>query len=590
MALKDIIFGKKNQSESKPDKTVSSDKKKAVKKGQPDVNELEAPYRPTIQFISAEGIGTYWKKPEISSGYEIYRSYKEDETGELVMTINDKLLGIWTDDSFDRSYREIFYRVRSFLKQDDGTVKYSAFTEPFSAKYRDDVELEREITYVHSGDKRRMRAFYGWGELEDAVWKSSDESIATLGEDGTITGVSKGEVEFTCESPSLGLCKSAKVVVDRDAPEPLTEITSRYVYNDDSGIWSNPDSENTDCAVIMMTGDMMCGKGQIEKQYNEEEGWNFNDSFDYVKEVTGESDFTIGNLETLLDPAWPYMTDEWFIDNISNCNAPPRYLDAIKYGGFDAVVMANNHTCDGGLSALLATIDQVDRYKLIRTGLYKNQDEKRYSIVDINGIKVGFLAYMSPNTGYKGKDRQLTPEQKKTLLNNYTDEKAARDVADCRKDGAEYIIVYMHWGQKNYKNPTKSQITEAQGVADAGADYIIGSNPHVLERYDEINTKDGRIVPCFYSLGNFHARMNQIIGNRDSVMVKIKLERDADGKIRLSDNTYIPFFTFSRFEGCYLAPVSVSLAYHGDKKRYRRKDKYDRIRKLIGNKIRICDE
>ena len=69
MALKDIFFGKKNQSESKPDKIVSSNKKNAAKKEQLDVNELEAPYRPTIQFISAEGIGTYWKKPEVSSGY-----------------------------------------------------------------------------------------------------------------------------------------------------------------------------------------------------------------------------------------------------------------------------------------------------------------------------------------------------------------------------------------------------------------------------------------------------------------------------------------------------------------------------------------
>ena len=555
-----------------------------------DVNELEAPYRPTIQFISAEGIGTYWKKPEVSSGYEIYRSYKEDETGELVMTINDKLLGIWTDDSFDRQYREVFYRVRLFLKEDDGTIRYSDFSEQFSAKYRDELELEREITYVHSGDKRRMRAFYGWGELEDAVWKSSDESVATIGEDGTITGVSKGECDITCESPSLGISESARVVVDRSAPDPLTEITSRYVYDPETGIWNDPNAENTNRAVIMMTGDMMCGKGQIEKQYNEEEGWNFNDSFDYVKEITDGSDFTTGNLETLLDPAWPYMTDEWFIDNISNCNAPPRYLDAVKYGGFDGVVMANNHACDGGPSALLATIDQVDRYKLIRTGSYKSKDEKRYAIVNINGIKVGFLAYMSMKTGYKGKDRQLSPEQKEVMLNNYTDEKAAKDIADCRKDGAEYVIVYMHWGQKNYKNPTKAQITEAQGVADAGADYVIGSNPHVLERYDELTAKDGRTVPCFYSLGNFHARMNQITGNRDSVMVKIMLQKNKDGKVVLGENTYIPFFTFSRFEGCYLAPVSVCEKHHNGIERYRRKAKYDRIRKLIGNKIRVCDK
>ena len=67
----------------------------------------------------------------------------------------------------------------------------------------------------------------------------------------------------------------------------------------------------------------------------------------------------MGNLETLLAPGWPYMLDEAYIDNKNNCNASSRYLDAVRYGGFDAVAMANNHNCDGGKTALLETIRQV---------------------------------------------------------------------------------------------------------------------------------------------------------------------------------------------------------------------------------------
>ena len=609
--IKRKIAGKNNKSPDAGRKSASADKSSKGSNKVParDPNELEAPYRPTIQSITAAGIETYWKKPEDCSGYEIYRSYDPDDIGELAMVINDKLLGVWTDSTFDHNSRVIYYRVRSFLNEKDGSKRYSDYCEQFRAEYRNEMELEREVTYMHSGSERRIRAFYGWGEVEDAVWSVSDEAVASIDNKGIINGLSKGECTVTCKSPSLGIEKSAKIVVDRSAPEPLTEITSRFEKDPETGIWfsrnsdkdKNTDNNDTVRAVIMMVGDMMCGKGQIENQYDEETGWNFNGSFDYVREITAESDFTIGNLETLLDPAWPYMTDEWFINNISNCNAPPRYLDAIKYGGFDGVIMANNHSCDGGVMAIRATLDQVDKYQLVRTGAFKDSDEKRYVIADINGIKVGFVAYMSLATGYNGKDRRWSQADKDVILNNFSKEKAAVDIAECRAAGAEYIIAYMHWGQKNFRKPTEVQKKEAQDIADAGADFILGSNPHVLECFDYIYTAYGaedsaaggaglKKVPCYYSVGNFHARMNQVTGNRDSVIVRITLQRDASGEVVLIDNTYIPCYTYNRVKGSYLAPVSVSESYHEGLKRKSRKETYRRIKASIGDKVTICDE
>ena len=337
----------------------------------------------------------------------------------------------------------------------------------------------------------------------------------------------------------------------------------------------------------MMVGDMMCGKRQMEAQFSEKEGWNFNSSYTYVREITASADFAIGNLETLLASGWPYMIDETYINNTNNCNATPRYLDAIRYGGFDAVVMANNHNCDGGPRALLQTIEQVDKYKFPRTGVFANAEEKRFFIADIKGMKVGFVSYNSKDTGFNGKEASWTGDERNVLLNIFDAEKAKRDIRACREAGAEYVIAYMHWGFKNFREIAAHQIEEAKIVADAGADYIVGSNPHLVQIYDEITAADGRVVPCAYSVGNFQAVMNQVKGNRYSVVLRAVLTRNEEGKVVLADNSYIPCLTYTDINGHLWAPLALSDNCHAGVFRKGKKTIRKRIEETMGSKIKV---
>ena len=52
---------------------------------------------------------------------------------------------------------------------------------------------------------------------------------------------------------------------------------------------------------------------------------------------------------------------------------------------------------------------------------------------------------------------------------------------------------------------TDEQAEMAKFFADAGADVIIGSHPHVVQKVDEIINSDGKKTIVFYSLGNFRA-------------------------------------------------------------------------------------
>ena len=531
---------------------------KTIKEGnEASLNMPERPFGTKISSISDEGIEYYWKKLERVSGYEIYRSYDEEGSFELLTRIENRRKGTFKDTSFDHEKKEVFYRMRTFLTDDEGNTHYSAYTEPKAAQFREELEPEREVTYMYSRTSRPFKAFVGWGEAGGAAWSSDNEAVARVSSDGVVEAVAEGECVLTCEDSVSGMQCQTRIVVDRKAPEPLSEITSRYEPDPETGIWKNKDAEVTNEAVITMVGDMMCGQKQMNAQKTET-GWDFRDSFEFVRDRFMESDLAVGNLETLLAAGWPYMADEVYINNFNNCNAPATYLDAVKYGGLDAVVLANNHNCDGGPRALKDTIEQVRKYRFASTGAFTSADEKRYFIADVNGIRVGFLAYMSKFTGFNGKEKEWDKADQDTMLNIFTPEKAKKDIEACRAGGAEFVITYMHWGLKNFKTVSDRQKQEAGDAANAGADMIIGSNPHVLQPFEVLTDDTGRKVPCYFSLGNFQSIMNQVPGNRESLIVRIKLRKDESGRVILAENDYLPCNTFTTLEGCHWAPVSLT--------------------------------
>ncbi|MBO5994039.1 MAG: CapA family protein, partial [Firmicutes bacterium] len=412
----------------------------------------EMPYGTRVTKISKEGIEFYWKKPEHAKGYVVYRSYDPENGFQEIARINSRAVGEYTDADYDRDREKIYYQVRSFIKDDEGGFIYSPVTDPKEAAKKIDLEISHENLYLYSGSSRKLQVYFEWSEPKEVEWSADAPEVASVDSEGVVTAHKTGVSNITCFSHESGTSVTCQVTVNRQAPEPLGEITSRYEYSEGEGCYVQAEPKQEGTAVIMMVGDMMCGKTQSDAQWDPEVGWNYNDSYEYVRRVTKDSDLAVGNLETLLAAGWPYMSDEAYIDNKNNCNSPSRYLDAVKYGGIDAVVMSNNHNCDGGTRALTETIEQVDRYNFIRTGVYKDASEKRFFIAKVNGIKVGFLSYNSSKTGFNFKDADWTKEEKNTMLNVFTEEKIKKDVKDLREAGAEYIIVYMHWGIKNFKN------------------------------------------------------------------------------------------------------------------------------------------
>ncbi|KRQ87505.1 Capsule biosynthesis protein CapA [Caloramator mitchellensis] len=240
---------------------------------------------------------------------------------------------------------------------------------------------------------------------------------------------------------------------------------------------------------IVMAGDVIFHKPQLTYARTKN-GYDFKPSFEDIKYLISDANISVfnleGNINTKLKPS-----------GYPKFNYPIEAVDALKWAGFDGVVLANNHSLDTGLEGLKGTIYNFNKKGLKVIGAGKNS-ETRTAIYEVNGIKVGFLAYT-----------QFINFQKSGLgyVNMIDIEKIKSDITRL-KGQVDFCIVYMHHGTEYLREVEKNQITLYRKIADLGADYIVGNHPHVARKSEYYKTKDGRGVIINYSLGNFISNQN----------------------------------------------------------------------------------
>lgn len=329
----------------------------------------------------------------------------------------------------------------------------------------------------------------------------------------------------------------------------------RFVRGED-GFWYNPEAEETGHALLSFTGDLMSEPRQ-QQTYRFGNQHYFHPEFRFVRSVFRESDFVAGNLETTLTDLTPYAGEWHIIDGKYHCNAPKALLDALRYAGFDALVNANNHNCDSAVMGLMDTLDAMDEKQFIHTGTFHPEGDPRFALVKVNGIRIALLSYA---TYFNQLEGNFTELGRNTLLNAYSKEKAAKDTADAKAAGAELVFVYIHWGQEYTHEVSDAQKQMAAEIAEAGADYIIGSHSHCLQPRDEIHTADGRVVPVVYSMGNFITGETRLICKHTGIL-QLFLTRK-DGGIQIAEH-FIPCYIYDDIRGSAFAPVPTDIVLNG---------------------------
>lgn len=305
---------------------------------------------------------------------------------------------------------------------------------------------------------------------------------------------------------------------------------------------------------LIAVGDVI-GHDTILELANTGTGYDFRSLFAPLKEDIKSADIAVVNMETPFggEDVGPFIGYPAF-------NTPEEMGLALIDSGFDVVQLASNHSMDSGTDGLLHELDFWSHHKDEVTTIGVNDSpeaKEEIPIVEKDGIRIAFLNYTYGLNGYE------LPEEYSYMLTLLTDENAdfIRSQIEAADQAADLVVVCPHWGTEyQLKVPDASQESWAELFTEAGADVIIGTHPHVVERAEWIEA-GGKEALCYYSLGNYVSNQQEtetVLG----AMAYLEIENGADGAKVVKDSAkVIPLVTHNDKTG---DPVKIATYYLAD--------------------------
>lgn len=274
-------------------------------------------------------------------------------------------------------------------------------------------------------------------------------------------------------------------------------------------------------------------------------GYDFTRAFQDVAPLLTEADCTVLNLEGNICGE-PYGS--------GTASAPTQLLSALRAAGVDLVQAANSYTIYNGLIGLNATLTAVRNAGLEPLGAYVSNAEfdanKGYTICDIQGIKVAFVAFTK---GLGGMGLPEGSEKCVNLLYNDYDmtyksvnEAGINTVLKAVKsEKPDLIVAMLHWGSEGSDEISKTQKSIVNLLQKKGVDVILGTHPHLVHEVD-FNRDKGTLIA--YSLGDFYGNAT-IGGSNYSIILDIEVTKDMDlGTTRVTGFDYTPIYTVTEGE------------------------------------------
>lgn len=222
-------------------------------------------------------------------------------------------------------------------------------------------------------------------------------------------------------------------------------------------------------------------------------GYDFAPMFADIAPVIGFADLAICHLETPIAPAGQALS------TYPLYGVPVEVTHAIASAGYDRCSTASNHTFDRGVAGIDRTVSALESVGVQQSGMARTPSEAIPKVEAVHGVDVAHLSY---TYGFNG--AYVPPGQgwRSPLIN------VDRIIADgraARAQGAELVVLSLHWGVEYNSQPSAEQRRVAEAVTASGAvDLILGHHAHVLQPIERING-----VWVAFGLGNFLSNMRE---------------------------------------------------------------------------------
>ena len=311
----------------------------------------------------------------------------------------------------------------------------------------------------------------------------------------------------------------------------------------------------TGTATIGATGDMLMHMPCVNPALQSDGTYDFSAYFTNLTSYVQAVDYAVANLETTLaGTSYKYSGYPQF-------NCPDGIVPSLRSAGFDMLLTANNHTYDTLTTGFFRTQEIIAQNGLDHIGTKPDVETDSYLIKNINGIKVGMVCYtyetntdpdkidLNGGTDLKENEEPLINVFLKDDVAGFTKSLSA-NITDMKADGAEAIVLYIHWGEEYQTKQNNQQKAMAQAACDLGVDVIVGGHPHVIQPLDLLTstTDTDHKTVCLYSTGNALSNqriehMNLKTGHtEDGIFFTFTFVKYSDGTVRVENVDVLPLW------------------------------------------------
>ena len=314
-------------------------------------------------------------------------------------------------------------------------------------------------------------------------------------------------------------------------------------------------AEKEDTTIsVLGAGDVLMHMEQVYSGYDSKTNtYNYDNFFTYVKNYVSTSDLAICNSETT------YLGKGHNFSGYPKFNSPKEILNSIKNAGFDMVCSTHNHINDMGDKGIESTAKLIKEAGLDLLGIKNTVKDKNYIVKDIKGVKIGITNYTYSTidkNGYRYINGLPLSKEMEPKINLFSDSNIENDINNMKstydnmiKDGAEFTIFYIHWGNEYQLQPSAQQEKLAGMLNSIGVNVIFGSHPHVVQPIRTLkNDTNGNETLVCYSLGNFISNQRfETMGNiksEDGLMVKLFITKDSNNKLKLTSYETEPTWVY----------------------------------------------
>lgn len=259
-------------------------------------------------------------------------------------------------------------------------------------------------------------------------------------------------------------------------------------------------------------------------------GYDFGPLLAGVAPSVSTADLAICHLETPLAPP------EGPASGYPVFSVPPEIAPALAATGFDACTTASNHVYDKGADGIDRTLATLDAAGIRHAGSARDPAEAgRTVVLEVRGVRVALLSYTYSFNGIpapRGEEWRSNPIEEARIL---------ADAARARQEGAEVVVVALHWGNEYVAEPNAQQRDLAPRlIASPDVDLLLGHHAHVVQ---PVEASGGEWI--VYGMGNMIAHQGTLGSEKEEgLLVRFTFTETGPGQgFRVSDAAFSVLLT-----------------------------------------------